>query len=184
MPKFTPEILKKAQQGDETAVACVLAHMMPAIRRRALNSVCPGLESEDAVQEGIIGLFAAVKAYSFKKEVPFEAYAVACIQNAITTAQRAASRKKHGPLNQSVPLQDTHAAPSPEELAIQNEQFRDTMGNIQSQLSTFEYDVLALFLEGYRYDQIAGMLHRTPKAVENALFRLRKKLKQNRKKLL
>lgn len=184
MAQITLEILQKAQNGEETAVACVLAHMMPLIRHKAANSVCPGLEFDDAVQEGIIGLFGAIKGYSIKKDVPFEAYAAICIQNAIVAAQRAAGRKKHMPLNQSVPLQDVHATPGPEELAIQHERFQDTMGVIQTQLSTFERDVLTLFLDGYRYEQIAVALNRTPKAVENALFRLRKKLKQSKERLL
>ncbi len=183
MPKITLEVLQKAQNGDESAVACVLAHMMPLIRYKAANSICPGLEFDDAVQEGIIGLFGAIKGYSAEKQVPFEAYAAICIQNAIIAAQRAASRKKHGPLNQSVPLKDIHVTPSPEELTIQYEQFQNTMGMIQTQLSPFERDVLSLFLDGYRYEQIAEALNRTPKAVENALVRLRRKLRQSKEQL-
>ncbi len=181
MSKITPELLRRAKAGQEAAVAGVLAQMMPAIRSRAADHVCPGMEFDDAVQEGIIGLFGAIKTYDPGRAASFETYAAACIQNAILSARRAAGRKKHGPLNQSVPLEDVHPTPGPEELAIQNERLQDTLDAIQSQLSDLERSVLELFLEGLSYEQIAKTLGRTPKTVENALTRLRRKLKKSRR---
>lgn len=178
MPHLTPLLLREARAGRETAIAAVLAHMMPALRRCAAQGVCPGLEYDDALQEGIIGLFSAVKTFDPAKGAAFETYASACIQNAVIAAQRAAGRKKHGPLNQSVPLEENHPAPGPEEIAIRNEQMDATFKAIHTRLSGFEQEVLALFLEGSSYEQIARQLGRTPKAVENALFRLRRKLRQ------
>lgn len=180
MAKITQQLLLQAQEGQEVATAGILAHMMPVIRYRAAGGVCPGLDFDDAVQEGIIGLFHAIKSYSSAKGVSFESYASTCIQNAVISAQRAAGRKKHGPLNQSVPLEDVHQIPGPEELTIQNEQLQDTLNVIHTQLSELEQGVLELFLDGYSYEQIAQALNRTPKTVENALFRLRRKLKQNK----
>ena len=179
MTQITPELLQQAKAGQEAALAAVLAHMMPVIRSHAAAGVCPGLDLDDAVQEGIIGLFAAIRSYRPGEGASFGTYAGRCIQNAIRTARRAAGRKKHGPLNQSVPLSE-ETPPRPEELAIQNEQLQDTLQTIQTRLSPFEQEVLELFLSGCSYEQIAQALGRSPKSVENALSRLRRKLKEAR----
>ena len=92
-------------------------------------------------------------------------------------ARRAAGRKKNAPLNQSLPLEDASPAPGPEELAIHREQPRATVADIQTRLSPFEREVLAAHLAGGSYRQIAWQLGCTPKAVENALARLRRKLR-------
>lgn len=180
MTQITPELLQQAKAGQEAALAAVLAHMMPVIRSHAAAGVCPGLDLDDAVQEGIIGLFAVIRSYRPGEGASFGTYAGRCIQNAIRTARRAAGRKKHGPLNQSVPLSEEDTTPGPEELAIQNEQLQDTLQTIQTRLSPFEQEVLELFLSGCNYEQIAQALGRSPKSVENALSRLRRKLKEAR----
>lgn len=180
MAHITPELIQKAKDGEESALAAVLAHMMPTIRSHAVDGVCPGMDLDDAVQEGIIGLFAAIRGYRADEGAAFGTYASRCVQNAIRTARRTAGRKKHGPLNQSVPLSEEDAAPGPEELAIQNEQLQDTLQTIQTRLSPLEQEVLELFLSGCSYEQIAQILGRSPKSVENALSRLRRKLKDSR----
>lgn len=177
MAHLTPETLAGARAGQEAALAAVLAHMMPSMRRAAAMGVCPGLEFDDAVQEGIIGLFRAIKTYDEAKGAAFETYACTCIQNAVVAAQRTAGRKKHAPLNQGLPLDEAVPTPGPEEIAIQNEAMESTLQAIQTRLSPFEQEVLALFLAGDSYEQIARQLGRTEKAVENALFRLRRKLR-------
>ena len=177
MSHLTPQLVQQAKNGSETAVAAVLAAMMPYLRMTAVRSVCPGLEQEDALQEGIIGLFAAVKTYDPNRGVKFETYAASCIQNAVTAAQRAAGRKKNGPLNNSLPLDEEHSSPGPEEITIRKEQMEATLEAISTRLSPFEREVLDCFLDGSSYQQIAEQLGRTPKAVENALFRLRRKLR-------
>ena len=178
MPHLTPLLLQQAQAGQETAIAAVLAHMMPMLRRWAAQGVCPGLEYDDAVQEGIIGLFSAVKMFDASRGAAFETYASTCIQNAVIAAQRAAGRKKHGPLNQSVPLEENHPAPGPDEIAHRKGALNATIPANNPRHSRFAQEVLALFIDGNSYEQIARQLGRTPKAVENALFRLRRKLRQ------
>ena len=180
MADLSPQQLDALLNGDEAALAAAIAHMMPQIRRGASMCTCPGLEFEDAVQEGIIGLFRAIKSFSPNRSASFETYASVCIQNAQLSAQRAAGRKKHGPLNTSVPLEDDLSASQPldpEELAIQSEQSASWKRWLREHLSPFERDVLALFLQGSGHAQIAAALGRTPKAVENALGRVRRKLK-------
>ena len=177
MHHLSPQLIEDARAGSETAVAAVLAAMMPHLRAEAARVVCPGLEREDALQEGIIGLFSALKTYRPDGSAGFETYACTCIQNAVNGAHRAAGRKKHGPLNNSLPLDEDQPAPGPEELTIRREELEATLEAISTRLSPFEQEVLVLFLEGSSYQQIADRLGRTAKAVENALFRLRRKLK-------
>ncbi len=169
--------IEQARRGDEQALAVLIARQMPQIRRLAAKAVGPGLEFDDAVQEGLIGLFAALNTFCRDRGVPFSAYAGACVQNAITSAVRAAQRKKHAPLNTSVPYTEQESIPGPEELLVQSERYTQTMQSIDTRLSAMEKQVLALLLDGCSYSEIAKRMEITEKAVDNALHRVRQKLK-------
>ena len=136
------ELPARAQQGDENALAALIARMMPAIRKGAADCTAPGLDFDDAVQEGLIGLFRAVREYDPAVGPTFAAFAAASIRHAQQDARRAALRKKHAPLNFSVPLPDaqqsTDTRPGPEEIAISGEQYADTMRRMQTELSENE----------------------------------------------
>ena len=173
------ELLQQAQAGEESAIAALITAMMPAIRKGAAAVAAPGLDFDDAVQEGLIGLFHAVRSYRADKKVPFTAYAAACIANAQQDARRSATRKKHAPLNNSVPLPENSAAPGPEELAIANERCAAVLERINTQLSPLERGSLLASLEGHTAAQTSQLLHCTPKAVDNALMRARKKLRSD-----
>ena len=134
MIHLTPQTLARARAGQEAAVAAVLTHMMPLLRRAAARAVCPGLEFDDALQEGIIGLFGAIKTYHPGGSASFETYAAVCIRNAVTAARRAAGRKKNAPLNQSLPLEDAAPAPGPEELAIRREAVENALVRLRRKL--------------------------------------------------
>ena len=112
------ELLQQSQAGEESAIAALITAMMPAIRKGAAAVAAPGLDFDDAVQEGLIGLFHAVRSYRADKKVPFTAYAAACIANAQQDARRSATRKKHAPLNNSVPLPENSAAPGRKSLPL------------------------------------------------------------------
>ena len=86
------ELLQQAQAGEESAIAALITAMMPAIRKGAAAVAAPGLDFDDAVQEGLIGLFHAVRSYRADKKVPFTAYAAACIANAQQDARKNATR--------------------------------------------------------------------------------------------
>ena len=103
MPLLDQDLPARAQQGDENALAALIARMMPAIRKGAAECTAPGLDFDDAVQEGLIGLFHAVRGFDPAAGQTFTAYAAACIRHAQQDARRAALRKKHAPLNYSVP---------------------------------------------------------------------------------
>lgn len=179
MQKIDDDLLVRAQQGEETALAALIARMMPAIRKGAAVCRAPGLDFEDAVQEGLIGLFQAVRGYKPAAGTPFAPYAAACIRHAQQDAQRAALRKKHAPLNFSVPLPDAEniPQPGPEELAIAGERYADTLQRMQTELSALERRVLVASLHGQPAAQTAQELGTTPKAVANALARARRKLR-------
>ena len=124
------ELLQQAQAGEESAIAALITAMMPAIRKGAAAVAAPGLDFDDAVQEGLIGLFHAVRSYRADKKVPFTAYAA-------------------------------------------------VLERINTQLSPLERGSLLASLEGHTAAQTAQLLHCTPKAVENALMRARKKLRSD-----
>ena len=171
----------RAQQGDENALAALIARMMPAIRRGAAECTAPGLEFDDAVQEGLIGLFHAVRGFDPAMGQTFTAYAAACIRHAQQDARRAALRKKHAPLNYSVPLPDAEElplpGPDPEEQAIASEQYAATMERMQTKLSPLERSILLATLNGQTAAQIAQQKQLAPKAVANALALARRKLR-------
>lgn len=179
MQKIDDELLTRAQQGEETALAALIARMMPVIRKGAAACQAPGLDFEDAVQEGLIGLFQAVRAYRPTGGTPFAPYAAACIRHAQQDARRAALRKKHAPLNFSVPLPDAEniPQPGPEELAIQGERYADTLHRMQTDLSALERRALVASVHGQPVAHTARELGVTPKTVANALARARRKLR-------
>lgn len=180
MKQWDPTWPQAARNGSDAAVAALVAHFMPLVRRGARGCICPGLDFEDAVQEGLIGLLRAVRSYRPDMEPGFEAYARASILNAQRTARRKAGRKKNSPLNQSVPLDEEAEAPGPEQLMMEREAFSDTLGRLNRELSSLERRVLRLRLEGCRVGAIARRLDITTKAAENALCRARRKIKRGK----
>ena len=181
MPLLDQDLPARAQQGDENALAALIARMMPAIRKGAAECTAPGLDFDDAVQEGLIGLFHAVRGFDPAAGQTFTAYAAARIRHAQQDARRAALRKKHAPLNYSVPLpaaeESTDTRPGPEELAIFGEQYADTLRRMQTELSALERTVLMAGLEGRTPAQTARELGLPAKTVANALARARRKLR-------
>ena len=179
MQKIDDDLLARAQQGDEAALAALIARMMPAIRKGAASSLAPGLDFEDAVQVGLIGLFQAVRGYRADQGAPFAAYAAACIRHAQQDARRAALRKKHAPLNFSVPLPDAEniPQPGPEELAIAGERYAATLQRMQTDLSALERRALVASAHGQPVARTARELGVSPKTVANALARARRKLR-------
>ena len=169
--------IEQVKQGDEQALAAIIAKQMPMIRALAARAVCPGLDFDDAVQEGIIALFSAIESFDDTKGASFQTYANVCVQNAVNSAAKAVGRNKHAPLNTFVPLDETEAVQGPEELLLQSERYQLTVQNITQRLSELERQVLRLFLENQSYAAIAKRLSITEKAVGNALQRVRAKLK-------
>lgn len=181
MPKELIQLYREAVDGSEIAMGQLVAQMMPAIRKGAGEVAGPGLDYEDAQQEGLIGLFSAIKHYDEEKGASFSTYAFACIQNAQLSARRSATRQKNVPLNNSLPLEDSpqQLSPNPEEQVLAAEALEDAMRQMSTALSGMERQVLLYTLDGLPGSEIAARLSVTPKAVENALGRARRKLRQN-----
>lgn len=177
MGETTYQEIEAARNGNEPALAAIIAKRMDLIRRIARKATYPGLDFDDAVQEGLIGLFRAIESYKVGSEASFSTYSAICIRNAIASARKTAGRKKHAPLNQSVPLSELESTPGPEDQAILNEQVSIALGKMHSNLSALEKSVLRLSLAGYSRKDIARELGVAIKSVENALLRARKKIR-------
>ena len=149
-----------------------------------------GGENDDLIQEGMIGLFKAVRDYKSDKEASFYSFAQLCITRQLSSALEAANLKKHMPLNTYISfsqsdgdgtefeemLQDDIA--SPEQLLIEKEKFKEFKEQLWNKLSNMEKKVLQLYLEGNNYTTIAHMLGKSDKSIDNALSRIRQKLKR------
>ena len=177
MQQIDPALVARARSGDESALAALIVRLMPAIRRGAVRCTVPRLDFDDAVQEGLIGLFDAVRHYDAGMGAAFAPYAAACIRHAQQDAARASTRKKHTPLNTSVPLPEDSATPGPEEQAIAGEAVDEVLLRIRTQLSPLERDVLLCTVNGLSLSETARLLGRDARAAENALARARRKLR-------
>ncbi|HOQ08608.1 MAG TPA: RNA polymerase sporulation sigma factor SigH [Syntrophomonadaceae bacterium] len=188
------EIVELAQQGDQAAVEYLVDKYRNFVRAKARSYFLIGADKEDIIQEGMIGLFKAIRDYKTDKLTSFRAFAELCITRQIITAIKTATRQKHIPLNSYVslnkPIYDeesdrtlmdilsTTKITNPEEIIISREEFifiERKMGEI---LSSLEWKVLMAYLEGKSYQEIAVELKRHVKSIDNALQRVKRKLEK------
>lgn len=171
-----------AKSGDADAVSVLIARLIPVVKNKvSLYKDCwPG--HDDLFQEGMLGLLSATKTFDPSREASFKTYASVCIVNRITSAIRGAAGKKRIPENQFVSLEDEELPLSephlnPEEVVLDNEAVETIQAALSKLLSPFEHKVLMLYLNGHSYEEIAMQLDSTAKSVDNALQRVRRKLK-------
>lgn len=174
-----------AQQGDRTAEEMLVSRYFSVVKACSRPYFLAGGDGEDLIQEGMLGLLKAVRAFSQERGVPFEVFARMCIIRRIYSAVSAASAAKHEPLNHSetiaqTPLFDentetTHTAADPAYLVIGAEEHRERQQQLMSLLSAFEARVLALYLEGCSYGEMAAEVGKPIKSVDNAIQRIRRK---------
>ena len=186
------QLIDRLRDGQTGVVDYLMEKYKNLVRKRANALYLIGGETEDLIQEGMIGLFKAVQDYSPDKESSFYHFAQLCITRQMYTAVEASRRKKHTPLNTYVPLDaggeegDSMYLEAdkqlqtldPEALFISKENVRQLLKQANEQLSRMERQVLSLYLDGMNYRQIALHLGKTPKAVDNALQRIRGKIKR------
>ena len=185
------ELWRIASSGDTRAEEELIERYTRQVRICARPYFLAGGDSEDLIQEGFLGLLNAIRSYNPESGVKFKPYAEVCIRNRILEAVRSASRKKHEPLNGGVSLeyvilseedrQSSDIKPevfsrSPEEQVLARESEKEFYSTFSRCLSSFETEVLFLFLDGLTYRQIATEAGRTEKAVDNAVQRIRRKL--------
>ena len=180
--------MQRLARGRDVAAESALAERYAReVRMCARPYFLIGGDSEDLIQEGMIGLLFAIREYDSEKGASFRTYARICILNRIKSAVRSAQRMKNAPLNDGIPLDDvlsdesqslgTHYyARSPEEQVLARETDREFISAYSRCLSKLEAEILALFLEGLSYEEMAAASGRDVKAVDNAVQRIRRKL--------
>ena len=172
-------LIEQYRAGDLTAVETLLGLYKPLVLSRADAYFLPGADREDLIQEGMLGLFAAVQKYELSRG-SFAAFADMSVRSHMLDAVKAANRQKNEPLNRSVSLDDENAAfepAAPGNDAVRHEQldaFRQFMHN---KLSLLEQRVARLYLAGYSYADIARETGKERKSIDNAMSRIRRKLK-------
>ena len=187
------ELVVDARTGSDAALAELLQRYRAYARVKARSYFLVGADREDVVQEGMIGLYKAIRDYDAARESSFRAFAEMCITRQIITAIKTATRQKHGPLNNYVSFSrpageeedgerllsevlPTTAVSDPADLVISADRIRALQAHFDEVLSDLETEVLRLYVEGRSYQEIAERLHRHVKSIDNALQRIKRKL--------
>lgn len=175
----TSALALSAQRGDREALSHLAAEMIPLVRSQAAKYKSFLLDRDDLFQEGMLGLLSAVRTYSKNGGASFRTYAAVCIHNHIVSALRKSTGGAQAA--EFVPLDDRFlpdAAQSPEEQQMLRDECEKLLQSVSTRLSPAERTVLRLFLNGFSYKEIAEKIGTTPKSVDNALQRVRHKLKK------
>ena len=184
--KYSDEELIQRLRAGETGIADYLTEKYKyLVRRKARAMFLIGGDTDDLIQEGMIGLFKAVRDYQPEKEASFVTFAQMCIDRQIYSAVQSSNRQKHMPLNTYISLsQEDEESPlaqawveTPEEIIIDRENTRALEDEIKSALSPMENTVLNYYLEGKSYADIGMLMDKNPKSVDNALRRIRTKIR-------
>lgn len=179
------ELVRLARQGDEAALTRLISRYAPLVRMRARSFSKDTLDEDDLYQEGMIALLSAVRGFRRDKGGAFKTFAAICVNNKLRNAVVSHMREKNAPMRGYVSLSDgaeeaeLPAAPGedPAQVVIAGEESDARRRKIETLLSPFERQVLQLYLSAFSYDEMAKRLASTPKAVDNALQRMRRKLR-------
>lgn len=189
------ELVALSQKGDESAENEILEKYKDTVVKISRGYFIIGGELEDIIQEGMIGLYKAIKNFSKNKNATFKTFAIMCIKHQIQTAIKKANTKKNLPLSNSVSLQsfsekseEDEFLPvnlifqvSPDEKIINRENYKYLVSAIKKTLSKKEFEVLKYYLRGYTYKEIADFLNLNQKSIDNSLSRIKNKLKSIKK---
>lgn len=183
-----------AQAGDSAAEETLIDRYKELVKSRAHLYFIAGADSEDVIQEGMIGLFKAVRGYNSGREASFRTFAGMCINRQIITAIKTASRLKHEPLNNSIslsrPIRDGDGSgkeetientlvarqSNPEEMILAQDTIDEILAGVSNILSKFELEVWQLYISGKNYTAIAAETGKSPKSIDNALQRIKRKI--------
>jgi RNA polymerase sigma-H factor len=193
------QLVLKARHGDEVALDQLLRRYTGFVRLKASSYFLAGGDSEDLIQEGLIGLYKAVRDFRTDKETSFRSFAELCVTRQIITAIKTATRFKHQPLNSYVSFSHTpagqendgectlgdalpgSAVEDPPVVVISTEELQSLIFCLGSGLSELEADALRLYLEGSSYEEMAVSLGCDTKTIDNALQRVKRKIIQHQK---
>lgn len=191
------QIIDKIKQGDEEALAYLLEKYRDLVNIRVSKYFMIGAEKEDVIQEGMIGLFKAIKSFNPDKQNSFKSFANICIERQLITAIKTSNRQKHQPLNSYLSLNtsayennsdnnselietfDSKTVEDPLETVMKKEYYNQIQSAVNKNLSKFEKQVLDRYLKGESYVAIAQKLESPVKSVDNAIQRIRKKAIKN-----
>ncbi len=187
------DLVARFQGGDDLAVQVLLDRYRRFARAKARGYFLVGADSDDIEQEGLIGLYKAVRDFRPDRQASFRAFAELCITRQVITAVKTATRQKHQPLNQYVSISgvrgsddanersvedllEDHYIADPAETVVSNERMDSMRQSMAEMLSGLEVDVLRLYVEGKSYHEIGEHLGRHVKSIDNALQRIKRKL--------
>lgn len=188
------QIIQAAQSGDGEAMTFLLEKYKSMVRALSRPLFLMDGDKDDLLQEGMIGLFKAIRTYDADRGTVFETFANLCISSQLYSAIKISNRQKNIPLNSYISLDMSEGfeaggdsffelnraltvwQQNPEEIVIGEENARNIKRRLYSRLSKMEMQVLSLFLKGLTYQEIAGKLGKSPKAIDNALQRIKTKL--------
>jgi RNA polymerase sporulation-specific sigma factor len=190
------DLVARVHAGDDRCIEVLLSRYRNFARSKARSYFLAGSDKEDVVQEGMIGLFKAIRDFQAETGTPFRAFAELCISRQILTAIKTANRQKHQPLNSSVSLDapaygddqsdrsvgDNLVASTihdPAELVISAQEIEAIRDTMHESLTDLEGDVLRLYMDGKSYEEIAGVLGNHVKSIDNALQRIKRKLQRH-----
>jgi RNA polymerase, sigma 30 subunit, SigH len=186
------ELIVRYRDGDTDAMDFIFERYKHLVRKKAKAMFLAGGDNDDLIQEGMIGLYKAIRDYNTDREASFATFASMCINRQMITAVAASNRKKNMPLNtyvsydmpaggdegsdmRLVDILQSQTELNPEKLLIDKEHNWDLKSRLKEVLSTFEQQVLTYYLEGMDYTAIAKKMQKPPKSVDNALQRIRSK---------
>ncbi|NLD50155.1 MAG: RNA polymerase sporulation sigma factor SigH [Clostridiaceae bacterium] len=188
------EIIEDSRAGSSRALEYLINKYKGFVRAKARTYFLIGADREDIIQEGMIGLYKAIRDFREDKLSSFRAFAELCITRQIITAIKTATRQKHIPLNSYVSLNrpifdeesdrtlmdiiSEDSVNDPEEMVINREEFSGIEAKMGEILSSLECEVLSLYLQGRSYQEIASELDRHVKSIDNALQRVKRKLEK------
>jgi len=188
-------IIRDAKAGDEQALEFLINKYKSFVRAKARTYFLIGADREDIIQEGMIGLYKAIRDFRGDRLSSFRAFAELCITRQIITAIKTATRQKHIPLNSYVSLNkpifdeesdrtlmdiiSEESISDPEEMIINREEFAGIEIKMGEILSNLEMEVLSLYLQGKSYQEISEELNRHVKSIDNALQRVKRKLEKH-----
>ena len=190
------ELIKRLRQGETEITDYILNKYKSLVRKRANAMFLIGGDTDDLIQEGMIGLFKAICNYDGTKDALFYSFAELCITRQIYSAVAASQRRKHTPLNtyisfdakneeNGMPLAETLQADggkNPEQWMIERENREQLLEDARRQLSPMERIVLEEYLGGQNYRQIAEKMGKSPKSIDNALSRIKLKIQRMHEK--
>lgn len=182
------ELIARAKSGDSEVLDYLMEKYKGLVKNKARTMYLIGGENDDLIQEGMIGLFKAVRDFRPGRDAAFQTFARVCVERQMYNAIKNSNRQKHQPLNSYIslsgekegnedPLKDMWVE-NPESIIIDRENVRNLEKEISSALSPMENQVLKQYLNGSAYTEIARILKKSPKSVDNALSRIRGKIRE------